>query len=93
MLVSVTGANHFGITNSNAPNNPVNTPAVVPAIIRDPKVQDMPQALAIKTIGTWTALFLRATVLQDPKAVDVIFSGAGDKVDNNVKVMMQTPSP
>lgn len=93
VLVSVTGANHFGITNSNAPNNPVNTPAVVPAIIRDPKVQDMPQALAIKTIGTWTALFLRATVLQDPKAVDVIFSGAGDKVDNNVKVMMQTPSP
>lgn len=93
VLVSVTGANHFGITNSNAPNNPVNTPAVVPAIMQDPKVQDMPQALAIKTIGTWTALFLRATVLQDPKAVDVIFSGAGDRVDNNVKVMMQNPSP
>ncbi|WP_299491625.1 alpha/beta hydrolase [Acaryochloris sp. IP29b_bin.137] len=93
VLVSVTGANHFGITNSNAPNNLVNTPAVVPAILQDPKVQDISQALAIKTIGTWTALFLRATVLEDPMALDVIFSGAGDKVDNNVKVMMQNPSP
>ncbi|WP_010475755.1 chlorophyllase/cutinase-like alpha/beta fold protein [Acaryochloris sp. CCMEE 5410] len=93
MLISITGANHFGLTNSNAPNNPGNTPAVVPAIIQDPKVQDIPQSLAIKTIGTWTALFLRATVLEDPMALDVIFSGAGDKVDNNVKVMMQNPSP
>lgn len=93
VLVSITGANHFGITNSNAPNNPVNTPAVVPAIIEDPKVQDLPQVLAIKTIGTWTALFLRATVLEDPMALDVIFSGAGDKVDDNVEVMMQSPAP
>lgn len=93
VLVSITGANHFGITNSNAPKNPVNTPAVVPAIIQDPKVQDLSQALAIQTIGTWTALFLRATVLEDPMALDVIFSGAGDKVDDNVNVLMQGPTP
>ncbi|UJB73040.1 hypothetical protein HRE53_30650 (plasmid) [Acaryochloris sp. 'Moss Beach'] len=86
-LVSVAGANHFGITDINMPNNPASTPADVPPIIQDPIAQTIPQHISIDTIGTWSALFLRATVLADPVAIDFVFSGAGDQIDTNVDVI------
>lgn len=86
-LVSVAGANHFGITDINMPNNPASTPADVPPIIQDPIAQTIPQHISIDTIGTWSALFLRATVLADPVAIDFVFSGAGDQLDTNVDVI------
>lgn len=91
-LVSVAGANHFGITDINTPNNPASTPTDVPPIIQDPIAQTIPQHISIDTIGTWSALFLRATVLADPVAIDFVFSGAGDQIDTNVDVITENPS-
>ena len=91
-LVSVAGANHFGITDINAPSNPASTPAEVPPIIQDPNTQTIPQHVSIDSIGTWSALFLRATVLEDPVAIDFVFSGAGDQIDTNVDVITENPS-
>lgn len=91
-LVSVAGANHFGITDINTPNNPPSTPVEVPPIIQDPNAQTIPQHISIDTIGTWSALYLRATVLEDPVSIDFVFGGAGDQIDTNVDVIAQNPS-
>lgn len=90
-LVSVAGANHFGITDINTPNNPSSTPVGVPPIIQDPNAQTIPQHISIDTIGTWSALFLRATVLEDPIAIDFVFSGVGNQIDANVDVITENP--
>lgn len=91
-LISVSGANHFGITDINTPKNPVSTPVEVPLINQDPNDQTIPQHISINTIGTWSALFLRATVLEDPIAIEFVFSGAGDQIDTNVDVITENPS-
>ena len=90
-LIAVEGTNHFGITNDNNPLNPPTTPEAVPAIVPDPNPQEIPQAIAIDTIATWSALFLRATVLEDASAYDFVF-GTGDELDSNVSVINELPA-
>ncbi|MEZ2236658.1 alpha/beta hydrolase family protein [Microcoleus sp.] len=63
-LVTVRGANHFAITNVNNPAgaNP------------DPHTPTLDRAVGIETIATWSALFLRANMLEDRAAYDYIYS-------------------
>jgi predicted dienelactone hydrolase len=78
-LVKVLGANHYGITNVNNP-------------IRDPNPPTLEQAVATETIARWSALFLRANVLNDPGAAEYVF-GSGDALDPNVTVTAAVPEP
>ncbi|MEG4409032.1 poly(ethylene terephthalate) hydrolase family protein [Microcoleus sp. MON2_D5] len=74
-LITVTGANHFGLTDVNNPagaNPDLNTPTLEPAF-------------GIETIARWSALFLRANMLKDRAAFDYIYS-QGDGVDPNVSL-------
>lgn len=74
-LITVTGANHFGITNVNNPAgaNP------------DPNPPTLNQAVGIEANARWSALFLRANMLEDRSAYDYIYS-KGDALDPNVSV-------
>jgi len=74
-LITVTGANHFGITNVNNPAgaNP------------DPNPPTLNQAIGIEANARWSALFLRANMLEDRSAYDYIYS-KGDALDPNVSV-------
>ena len=74
-LVTVKGANHFGITDVNHPAgaNP------------DRNTATLDRAVGIETIARWSALFLRANMLEDPAAYDYIYS-QGDTLDPNVSV-------
>ena len=77
-LITVDGANHFGITNINNPpgaRTDLNNPTLV-------------QAQAIETIARWSALFLRAYALDDDGAFDYI-NNTGDALDENVTVISQ----
>ena len=87
-LIAVEGTNHFGITNDNDPLNPPTTPEAVPPIVPDTNPQEIPQPIVIDAIATWSALFLRATVLEDANAYDFVF-GTGDELDNNVSVISE----
>lgn len=82
-LITVRSANHFGITNVNNPagaNPDRNTPT-------------LDQAVGIETIARWSALFLRANMLEDPAASDYIYS-QGDALDPNVSVTsVAVPEP
>ncbi len=82
-LISVRGANHFGITNINNPagaNPDRHTPTLY-------------QAVGIETIARWSALFLRANMLEAPAAYDYIYS-QGDTLDPNVSVTsVAVPEP
>ena len=91
-LITAEDINHFGITNDNVPLNPPDTPTEVPAITADPNEQTISQEVAIDTIATWSSLFLRATVLDDPAAFDFVFGGIGDELDSNVSVISQLPA-
>lgn len=74
-LITVRGANHFGITNVNNPagaNPDRNTPS-------------LDQGVGIEAIARWSGLFLRANMLEDPAASDYIYS-KGDALDPNVSV-------
>ena len=90
-LISVEGANHFGITDNNEPLNPPTTPAEVPAIFPEPNPQTIPQEVAIVTIATWSSLFLRGTVLGDESALDFVFGGTGNELDSKVNVISEPP--
>ena len=87
-LIAVEGTNHFGITNENDPLNPPTTPEEVPPITPETNPQEIPQLIAIDTIATWSALFLRATVLEDANAYDFVFE-TGDELDSNVSVVSE----
>lgn len=82
-LVTARGANHFGITDVNHPagaNPDRNTPT-------------LDQAVGIETIARWSALFLRANMLEDRAAYDYIYS-QGDALDPNVSVTsVAVPEP
>ncbi|WP_050813071.1 hypothetical protein [Microcoleus vaginatus] len=74
-LITVTGANHFGISDVNNPagaNPDLNTATLEPAV-------------GIETIARWSALFLRANMLKDRAAFDYIYS-QGDGLDPKVSV-------
>ena len=74
MLVSVTGANHYGITD-------VQNPA---GAAPDPSAQTVSQETSIKASARWSAMFLR-TVLGDVWS-GVWLWGVGDAVDPSVTV-------
>ncbi len=78
VLIDILGANHYGITNTNNPNGPIpdkNTPKIA-------------QDVAVETVGRWSGLFLRASVLDDKDAFDYVYS-KGDALDKNVSVTSQ----
>nr|WP_199302399.1 alpha/beta hydrolase [Coleofasciculus sp. FACHB-129] len=78
-LITILGANHYGITDTN---NPIgarpdsNTPTVT-------------QDVAVETVARWSALFLRASVLDDKDAFNYVYS-TGDALDANVNVTSQS---
>ncbi|MBV6623317.1 MAG: alpha/beta hydrolase [Rivularia sp. (in: Bacteria)] len=80
-LISILGANHYGITNTNNPDGPFS----------DPNNPTIPQEVAVETVARWSGLFLRASVLNDKKAFDYVYS-TGDALDKNVKVTSQIKS-
>lgn len=77
-LINILGANHYGITNTNNPDG--SRP--------DPSDPTIPQDIAIETVGRWSGLFLRASVLDDKQAFDYVYS-SGDALDKNVEVTSQ----
>lgn len=74
-LVTVAGANHYGITNADNP-------------VRDPSTPTLDQAVATETIARWSALFLRGTALGDEAALQYVFE-TGDDSDPNVSVISE----
>ncbi|BAY11977.1 alpha/beta hydrolase family protein [Calothrix sp. NIES-2098] len=77
-LISVVGANHYGITNVNNP----------PGARPDPNIPTLPQEQSIETIARWSALYLRAYAIDDNGALDYI-NNTGDSLDENVTVIRQ----
>jgi len=80
-LITVLGANHYGITNTNNPNGS----------IPDTSTPTIAQDVAVETVGRWSGLFLRASVLDDLDAFNYVYS-SGDALDPNVSVISQTTS-
>lgn len=72
-MITVLGANHFGI---NDVNNPEGT-------VTDPNVPVLAQQIAVETIGRWAALFLRAFALGDADARQYILTDE-PMIDANV---------
>lgn len=70
-LVTVEGANHYGITNQDRD--------------RDPSRPTLDQATATGAIGRWSGLFLRSHLLGDQRAFDYVYKTGGD-LDPNVNV-------
>lgn len=80
-LISISGANHYGITNINNPDGP----------FPDPNNPAIPQDVAVETVARWSGLFLRASILNDKEAFDYVYS-TGDELDQNVKVTSKIKS-
>ncbi|MDJ0716468.1 MAG: chlorophyllase [Prochloraceae cyanobacterium] len=74
-LITVSGANHYGITNDDS--------------LRDPIRPTLEQEVATETIARWSALFLRATVLDDKDAKEYVFE-TGAAQYPNVNVISET---
>lgn len=79
-LLSILGVNHYGITNTNNPTGS----------IPDSSSPKIAQDVAVKTVGRWSGLFLRASVLNDRDAFNYVYS-TGDALDENVSVISQPP--
>lgn len=77
-LITVEGANHYGIANTN---NPLGARP-------DPNSPMLSQEQSIETIARWSAIFLRAYVLDDAGALDYLHN-TGDTLDENVTVISQ----
>ncbi|WP_082650669.1 alpha/beta hydrolase family protein [Mastigocoleus testarum] len=75
-LITVDGANHYGITNEDN-------------LIREPNRPTLEQEIAVETIARWSGLFLRAHLLGDSGAFDYVYN-TGDALDPNVDVISQT---
>lgn len=74
-LITVEGANHFGITNQNNPEG----------AMPDASEPTIAQTESIETIAQWTSYFLRAHVLEDAEALAQVYDG-GDRQDDLVTV-------
>lgn len=74
-IITVTGANHYGITNEDN-------------FYREPVRPTLEQDVATETIARWSALFLRGTVLNDTQAFDYVFN-TGDALSENVSVVRE----
>ena len=77
-LITVNGANHYGITNINNP----------PGARIDPNIPMLEQEESIETIARWSALFLRAYTLDDGGVLNYIDT-TSDALDENVTVLSQ----
>ncbi|MFN6471928.1 MAG: alpha/beta hydrolase family protein [Nostoc sp. SerVER01] len=77
-LITIEGANHYGITNINNP----------PGARPDPNIPTLPQEKSIETIARWSALFLLAHTLGDRGALDYV-NNTGDSLDENVTVVIE----
>ena len=77
-LISVEGANHYGITNEDN-------------LIRENIRPTIEQDIAIETIARWSGLFLRASIFDDRDAFDYVYN-TGELLDENVTVISQTES-
>ena len=77
-FVAVEGANHYSITNQDN-------------LLREPNRPTLNQAVATETIARWSAIFLRAHVLNDAEALNYLYN-TGDALDENVSVISQTQS-
>ncbi|MBW4490732.1 MAG: chlorophyllase [Trichocoleus desertorum ATA4-8-CV12] len=71
VLITVQGANHYGITNQDS--------------LRDPVRPTLDQDVATETIARWSGLILRASLLNDVEALDYVYN-RGDVLDENVSV-------
>jgi dienelactone hydrolase len=78
-LINIIGANHFSITNITNP----------PGAIPDSQKATLANDVAIETIGRWSGLFLRASILNDKDAFNYIYF-TGDVTDSNVTVQSQS---
>lgn len=76
-LIIISGANHYGITNADN-------------LERDPNRPVLEQSVATKTIARWSALFLRAVMLDDTNAFNYVFR-TGDALDPNVTTTTAIP--
>ncbi len=74
-LITLEGANHYGITNEDS--------------VRDPLRPNLDQDIANETIARWSGLFLRASIFNDKDAFDYVYN-TGDARDDNVRVISQT---
>lgn len=74
--VLLDGANHYGVCDENNPAGPA----------PDASEPTIAQADATRTIGAWMGLFMRAEVLEDAAAGEVVYN-TGDAADPNVMVM------
>lgn len=75
-LITVEGANHYGITNKDN-------------VKRDPHRPSIDQATATETIARWSGLFLRSHLLGDQGASNYVYN-TGSDLDLNVSVISQT---
>ncbi|KAM3090444.1 choice-of-anchor tandem repeat NxxGxxAF-containing protein [Phormidesmis sp. 146-35] len=76
VLITVKGANHYGITNEDNP-------------VRDPSRPTLDQAAATSAIAQSSGLFLRANLLNDRRAFDAVFN-TSTPFDSNVSIISQT---
>lgn len=67
-LITVHGANHYGITDDNKPAGAA----------PDPSAPTLSQDAAGYLIGRWTRLWLQAQLLQDPRAEYWVYTVGGD---------------
>jgi len=74
-LITVEGANHYGITNEDNPE-------------REPNRPTLDQATATETIASWSGLFLRANLLGDCGAFDAVYN-ASPTFDSNVSIISE----
>lgn len=80
VLVTVEGANHYGITNEDN-------------LLREQIRPTLPQEISTETIARWSALFLRTHVLGDRQAFNYVYN-SGEFQDENVTVVSaRVPEP
>ncbi|MDF5729316.1 MAG: alpha/beta hydrolase [Rhizonema sp. PD38] len=77
-LISLTGANHYGITNTSNP----------PGAFPDSNTPTILQDVVIETLARWSGLFLRASILNDQDAFNYVYF-TGDATDPNVTVISE----
>jgi dienelactone hydrolase len=75
-LITVEGANHYGITNQDN-------------LVREPSRPILDQSIGVETISRWSALFLQAHLQGSQGALDYIYN-TGDALDRNVSAIGQT---
>jgi dienelactone hydrolase len=77
-LITVLGANHFGLTEVSNPSGTV----------ADAMAGTVDQGSSIETIGRWAGMFFRGTVLGDGAALSWVTEAGGD-LDSGVGVVIE----